>query len=1064
MKFDEENLVQKTTADYLRDHLGWESVFAYNEETFGLNATLGRKDQTEVVLTRYLREALQKFNPDLPAEAYENAIRDITEINAAQSTLQSNREKYDLLRGGVKVDFRSPKGGMETRTLRAFDFDDPENNHFLCVRELWIKGPLYRRRADMVGFLNGVPLLFIEAKNLHRNIQRAYTENLSDYRDTIPHIFYHNAVVILGNGNDARIGAFSAPFKFFREWKRLHEEEKGIVDMETLLKGVCAKANFLDLFENFILFDTSSGNPIKIVAQNQQFLGVNKAIDAVQRRHETGGKLGVFWHTQGAGKSYSMVFFARKVHRGIGGNFTFLVLTDREDLDNQIYKTFVGCGAFHENDDVRAGSGEDLRAKLSDRHAAYVFSLIQKFNKEVPDCTFYSDRSDIIVMTDEAHRTQYGDLALNMRKALPNANFIGFTGTPLMKNDKITRRIYGGYTSTYGFQRAVEDGATVPLFYDARGEKLGLAHAEFNERIAEKLEQFEAEISDVDVAQRLERELKREYHVLTAKDRLDAIARDFVTHYSTRWESGKAMLVCIDKITCVRMHALIATHWQARIAELERELAAATEEQDAIYRRRQIAWLKETLAAVVISEEQGEVDKFRKWDIDITPHRRLIKDGFFGADGKRIDIETAFKRDGHPFRIAIVCAMWLTGFDVKSLATLYLDKPLQAHTLMQAIARANRVAEGKENGLIVDYCGILKNLRKALATFSGHSGEDGSTNEVDPVAPERNLLDELDEAIGLILTFLTESNVRLEDVIEKVGFERNAALARVKEAVNADDETRKRFEIAARAVFTKFKACLTMQEVSTRRPFYAAINFIYKSLQDDREQADISHIIRELHEVIAQAVQPSTDFRDVDPKIYDISAIDFERLRQEFERSPKKNTQVRALRDVIEKRLAYMIAQNPLRMDFQLHYEQLVSAYNEEKDRVTIEATFQLLLKLVKDLDEERSRAVREGLDDDETLALFDLLKKPKLAPNEIKRIKTVAIELYARLKTAEQEIDKWRRREATRDRVRQLIYDTLYSDKSGLPDSYTEAEIDLKADTIFGFVFSKSELETEPT
>ena len=305
------------------------------------------------------------------------------------------------------------------------------------------------------------------------------------------------------------------------------------------------------------------------------------------------------------------------------------------------------------------------------------------------------------------------------------------------------------------------------------------------------------------------------------------------------------------------MHALIAKHWQARIAELERGLSAATEEQDAIYRRRQIAWLKETLAAVVISEEQGEVDKFRKWDIDITPHRRLSKDGFVGADGKRMDIETAFKHGGHPFRIAFVCAMWLTGFDVKSLATLYLDKPLKAHTLMQAIARANRVDEGKENGLIVDYCGILKNLRKALATFGGHSGKDDSTNEVDPVAPERDLLAELDEAIGFIRAFLTERNVRLEDVIEKVGFERNAALTRVKEAINADDETRKRFEIAARAVFAKFKSCLTMQEVSSRRPFYAAISFIYKSLQDDREQADISHIIRELHEVIAEAVQPS---------------------------------------------------------------------------------------------------------------------------------------------------------------------------------------------------------------
>ena len=307
----------------------------------------------------------------------------------------------------------------------------------------------------------------------------------------------------------------------------------------------------MDIFENFIVFDDSSGKTVKIIARNHQFLGVNRAIRALETRQERQRKLGVFWHTQGAGKSYSMVFFTRKVHRKLGGNFTFLICTDRDDLDRQIYNTFAGCGlADNDKDPCRASSERHLK-RLLGQHKAIIFSLIQKFNKD----TIYSQRDDIIVITDEAHRTQYGTLALNMRNALPNASYIGFTGTPLFKDDEITRRVFGDYVSTYDFQRAVEDKATVPLYYDPRGDKLGLATHELNERIAAKLEELETD--DIDVQQRLEKELKRDYHIITAKKRLEQIARDFVTHYSKAWESGKVMLVCIDKLTCVKMHNLI---------------------------------------------------------------------------------------------------------------------------------------------------------------------------------------------------------------------------------------------------------------------------------------------------------------------------------------------------------------------------------------------------------------------------------------------------------------------------------------------------------------------------
>ncbi|MBV1900040.1 MAG: DEAD/DEAH box helicase family protein, partial [Kordiimonadaceae bacterium] len=393
---NEDTLVQQTTADYLEDRLAWdENVFAYNQETYGPEGTLGRKDQKEVVLTRYLGEALVKLNPGLPQAAYRDAIRKITDASVMQNMLQTNREKYELVKNGIQVSFKNEKGDLVKKRLKVIEFDDPDNNHFLCVRELWIKGDIYRRRADIMGFVNGLPLLFIECKTIHKDIRRAYEENLSDYKDTVPHLFHHNAFVVLGNGVDAKIGSISSKFEHFNDWKRLSEDEPGVVDMETLLKGVCTKRDFLDLFENFILFDESSGKLIKIVARNHQYLGVNRAIEATKNRETRDGKLGVFWHTQGSGKSYSIAFYTRKIHRKLGSNFTFLVCTDREDLDDQIYKTFSGCGLVdNDKDPCRAGSGKHLE-ELLNQHKAYVFTMVHKFNKDVNPDKPYSDRDDI---------------------------------------------------------------------------------------------------------------------------------------------------------------------------------------------------------------------------------------------------------------------------------------------------------------------------------------------------------------------------------------------------------------------------------------------------------------------------------------------------------------------------------------------------------------------------------------------------------------------------------------------------------------------------------------------
>ena len=417
-------------------------------------------------------------------------------------------------------------------------------------------------------------------------------------------------------------------------------------------------------------------------------------------------------------------------------------------------------------------------------------------------------------------------------------------------------------------------------------------------------------------------------------------------------------------------------------------------------------------------------------------------------------VDDAFKEQEHPFRIAVVCAMWLTGFDVPSLSTLYLDKPLKAHTLMQAIARANRVNEGKNNGLVVDYCGVLKHLRRALATFAG-TQPGGGTGETDPARPDEELLDDLAEAIAMVRGFLDAGGAPLDDVIRKEGFARNAAIVACKEVANENDETRKRFEVLCREVFKKFRACINVRGVNAHRPDRDAIDVVYRSLQQDREQADISDIIRKLHEVVDAAIDVRADrTRGRDPIPYDISAIDFDRLQREFERTREKRTTVQALKHTVEQRLQRLLARNPLRTDFQQHYEAIVAEYNREKDRVTIERTFEELLKFVQELEKEEGRALREGLDE-ESLAVFDLLKKPDLGRPEIERIKKVAKDLLQTLKAEKLRVDQWREKDATQSAVKVAIHDFLYSDETGLPASaYSDDDVTATSEAVFAHVY----------
>lgn len=1096
----EDRLVQATFADHLRDAHGWDSLYAWNEETFGPAGTLGRDSEREVVLKRDLREAVAALNPDLPPEAVEDVVARITRYDASRSTLQHNREFYGWIRDGVPVTYRDERGQRQPTQARIIDFRHPERNRFLAVRELKIQGlrtPHYNRRADLVCFVNGLPLVFFELKAVYKNIRAGFDGNLADYKDTIPHAFYHNAFLVVSNGDNARYGTITSQWEHFSEWKRSDEREKGLVSAQSLLDGMLDKARLLDLVESFIAFDESKpGATRKVLARNHQVLGVNRAVASVlkqedlkrlyppekrlvfeepsrlvaeepapsfaKRAHPDLGRLGVFWHTQGSGKSYSMMFFAEKVRRTVPGNFTFVIMTDREDLDDQIYRTFVGCGAADDKT-PRAGTGEELKALLQEDHR-YVFSLIHKFNQDVTPESPYSRRDDIIVISDEAHRTQAGKLARNMRLALPNASFIGFTGTPLFKNDELTRRIFGDYVSRYDFKRSEEDGATVKLIYENRGEKLGIARLDLNDRIRQKID---AANLDLDEEALLEKLLGKDYEIITADDRLDKVADDLVEHCTTRWESGKSMLVCIDKITCARMLQRILPRWEARARAVseaadhkEAELRGASdpelierlaEEHEALARQAQ--WMRETLIEIIISEGQNEVRDFAKWSFDIVPHRDLMKRGFETPDGRRVDVESAFKDPNHPFRLAIVCAMWLTGFDVECLSTLYIDKPMKAHTLMQAIARANRVYPGKACGVIVDYNGMLKALQDALAQYA--LGDDAEGPE-EIVAPIEELVESLREAIEAAEDHLRSLNFEPSRLIGAKGFVRIGALRDAVEALYTSDEAKRRFEIMARETFSRFKALLMEPAAFTFAERHDNIEAIYKKLSERRDTADVTEVLKEIHKIVNEAIraqQPGED--QAEGLTVDLSQVNFEKLRDEF---TKKITRKRsALQDicmVVETKLASMLSRNPHRMDYYKRYQEVVCEYNREKDRATVEETFAKLVALANSLDEEQQRAAREGLTEEE-LALFDLLYEERVSKGDKERLKQSSKSLLAAIQQQLATLNRWTDREQTKAEVKVFVLDHVYQ---ALPiPPYTERQVQEAADGIYDFVWQQS-------
>ena len=1036
-EYSENVLVQDSAGNLLQNELGWEVRFAYNTEILGIDGTFGRKSYREILFARYFRSKLQEFNPWITPAQIDEAQKKLESHLASASLMQINEEKYFLIRDGIPVTVKLPNGKLSSRTARLIDFQNPANNHFLAVKELKISGTLYNRRTDIVGFVNGIPLLFMEFKAVNVDVQDAYTNNFTDYQDTIPQLFYYNAFLILSNGHHAKVGTLGSKYEFFHEWKRLKEQDPGCVELQTMLRGICKKETFIDLLENFILFDHSGGRTAKILARNHQYLGVNEAVEAYANRQLKDGKLGVFWHTQGSGKSYSMLFLSQKIRRKFAGSPTIVILTDRDELNTQISDTFENCGMLGavKASQFIASSGSDLVEKLKG-NPSFIFTLIQKFNQ--PDLPPILPDHDIIIMSDEAHRSQYGVFADNMCRLLPTASRIGFTGTPLLANDNITERTFGGYVSIYDFKRAVDDGATVPLYYENRGQKLNdIENPEITDRIIEAIE--EADL-DPNQQEKLEKEFAKEIHLLTAAPRFEACAKDFVEHYSDHWTCGKAMYVCLNKVSCVRMYEFVQKYWQLKIADLEKELKNETSQQQSQELTRKIQWMKSTEMAVVVSQEQNEIKTFNAWGLDIQQHRQKMENR---------ELDKDFKNSDHPFRVVFVCAMWLTGFDVKSLACLYLDKPLKAHTLMQTIARANRVAEGKTNGLIVDYIGIVKALRKALADYTTQKG---SGNGTDPTIDKVKLLERIKELFAVIKEFLRSHNFNLDDLVASSEFERIALLKTAANELCVDLQTKKEFQTLASELFRLWKY-LNKEEkdlqISKERN---AISGIYNELIEKRKNSDTVELMVQINKIVNEYVSTEAAENST-ARSFDISQIDFDLLRKEFAQTKKQFLLINDLQQLIEQRLSDMLLNNPERIKYHERYQKIIEEYNGEQNRSEIEKIFDELMHLSSELDSEQQRYIREGFSTDEELSVYDLLFKEDLTKNEIKAIKNLSVELLSKIKEKISELDHWRDKPTTQAVVSNLIRDSLFV---SLPQSYDDQSINRYTCLIYEHVYNR--------
>ncbi len=1002
----------------------------------------------DVILVERLQAAIARLNPNIPQIAQEEALRKVLRI-ASPSLIQTNRAFHKMLRDGVEVEYPRADGSIAGDHVRLVDFADSDANDWLVVNQYTVIEGQHNRRPDIVVFVNGLPLAVIELKNASyedATIWAAYAQ-VGTYKAEIPSLLQYNAVLVISDGLEARIGSLTANQEWFKVWRTIRGEgdaPKNILELEVMVKGVFDPQRFLDLLQHFIVFeeDSDTGAIHKIVAGYHQFHAVNAAVDQTvrasglasqgllreKRAHYQADKpsassnadrrAGVVWHTQGSGKSFSMLFYAARVVREPAmQNPTLVVLTDRNDLDDQLFGQFQRCHELLGQMPVQAGTREQLRSLLSVASGGVVFTTIQKFLAEKGErMPALSDRKNIVVIADEAHRSQYDlidGLARNMRDALPSASFIGFTGTPIEKNDANTRAVFGDYISIYDIQRAVADKATVPIYYESRIAKLGL-----NAAALPRLDDEFDEITEGEEENRKEK-LKTKWAALEAlvgdAKRIELIAADLVAHFEKRTEAmnGKAMVVCMSRRNCVELHNAIV--------KLRPDWASAKDDD---------AEAEKSKSCVVKVIMTGSADDGPDWQ----PHIRNKE--------KRRKLATRFKDAKDPFKLVIVRDMWLTGFDAPCLHTMYADKPMQGHGLMQAIARVNRVFKDKPGGLVVDYLGLADQLKKALSVYTESGGKGSPTYDTaDAIAVMQekhqvicDMLHGLDWSkwtTGTSAERLSLIPAGQEHVLQlglRPGKKRNGKSDEPKEAkvqfVQLVTELSQAFALCA----TSDEATQLRDDISYFQAIQIALNKATGTSRKTPEQIEAA-----VRQLVSKAITTEGQVIDVFTAAGlqkpDISILS-DQFLAEVRGLKHKNVAAELLAKLLNDELRTRSKRNLVQS--QLFSDKLKAALNAYHNRaIATHEVIEELIKLAKEMEAAKKRGEDLGLTDDE-VAFYDALATNESAVQLMgdDKLKVIAAELITNVRKSVT-ID-WTLRESARAKIKVMVKRIL--NKYGYP------------------------------
>jgi type I restriction enzyme R subunit len=1005
-----ESLVEQAALDLL-EAVGWK--IAHGPDVAPDTPSAERRDYGEVVLTQRLRDALARLNPTLPVETLDDAFRKLTRPEGAELT-RRNRTLHRLLADGVTVEYRD-LGEIRGAQVRVIDFDDPDNNDWLAVNQYSVTENKHNRRFDVVLFINGLPLAVVELKNAADENATIWTafHQLQTYQTEIPSLFATNAVLLVSDGIEARVGALGAGREWFKPWRTITGDtlaESHVPELQVVIEGLLAPWRFLDFVRDFIVFeDDGSGRLVKKMAGYHQFHAVRVAVaetlraaqlvrmDRVGQPHagyeagrKPGGKpgdrrIGVVWHTQGSGKSLTMAFYAGRIIREPAmQNPTIIVLTDRNDLDDQLFGTFSRCRELLRQPPAKAASRAHLRELLSVEAGGVVFTTIHKFFPGAKGDRYptLSERRNIVVIADEAHRSQYDFIdgfARHMRDALPNASFIGFTGTPIELADANTRAVFGDYISVYDIQRSVQDGATVPIYYESRLAKLALDEAE-RPRIDPDFEEA-TEGEEVERKEKLKTKWAQLEAVVGAEKRLRLVAQDIVEHFEKRQEAmdGKAMVVCMSRRICV---------------ELYRELLRLRPE-----------WADEDDARGAIKVVMtGSASDPPEWQPHIRnkPRHEVLADRFRDSED--------------PLRLVLVRDMWLTGFDCPSLHTMYLDKPMRGHGLMQAIARVNRVFRDKPGGLVVDYLGLAQELKAALATYT-ESGGTGRTAlaQDEAVAVMR---EKYEICCGLFHGFDRSR------WMTGTPAERLRLLPAAQEHILAQTDGKDRCVRVVRELSQTFALAVPHEEALKIRDdvaFFQAVQAVLakRAPGEARPEEELNHAVRQ---IISRVVAPEgvvDIFAAAGLQKPDISILSDEFLA-EIQGLPHRNLAVELLQKLLKGEIATRRRKNVVQArSFAEMLEQTIRRYQNR----AIEAAqvIEELIQLARDMRQANARGEALGLAEDE-LAFYDALEANDSAVKVLgdETLRAIARELVETVRS-NVTID-WSLRENVRAQLRVLV------------------------------------------